>query len=256
MEESYYTRFTQPLESLPASEIQKNRCVQAAGFVTWLMQSVNQVYKSTCFARGNRTFEVSLAVKELIVLTDSSSQYFIEDDLSHNALLKKHSSHDHSDYCLAYRLTARRFEGGVQGSAYIGTICDTNNAGITTVVSTNDEVLAMSQNIVVMAHEIGHNFGSSVSICVQCCLRFCISHWTSPLQHDEDDKNDTCTVSKYIMSASTGNARDPENMKFSKCSIANMTQVILQKKDDPAANCFTGKLQYMNLIIVQHVVAA
>jgi len=58
------------------------------------------------------------------------------------------------DFCLAHLLTRRNF-GCVVGLAYVGTLCKRSANAAWTKVSTSDASV-----VNIMAHEVGHNFGS------------------------------------------------------------------------------------------------
>jgi disintegrin and metalloproteinase domain-containing protein 10 len=89
--------------------------------------------------------------------------------------LKRVSVEDYSNFCLGYAFTARDFNDGTLGLAWVakpglaGGVCEERqtiknekkslNSGIVTLINYNSRVSdAVSQ--ITFAHEVGHNFGS------------------------------------------------------------------------------------------------
>ncbi|XP_077564430.1 disintegrin and metalloproteinase domain-containing protein 10 homolog [Haemaphysalis longicornis] len=78
----------------------------------------------------------------------------------------------------------------------------------------------------VLCHEIGHNFGSP---------------------HDEPDSSPCVPVKEkgghYIMFPHASKGNEPNNDRFSKCSIANMTNIIKPMLDGTSKreNCLEGE---------------
>ena len=101
-----------------------------------------------------------------------------------------------NDAALFHFVTGREFDTSTVGVAYLGTLCDTNgySVGTSQLVSGNIPITAL-----VVAHEIGHNLGSS---------------------HD-DPANNTCD-SGFIMAPSLSSFAN----QFSSCSIESIQSTI------------------------------
>lgn len=142
-------------------------------FITAYVDAVKEIYERTVF--GDQ-IGITFAIANLIVETQATPP-FDRNNLGVEAFLDFHSQADYSDFCLSYRFTARDFDGGVLGLAYIGKlpnsgaaggICEnvrpgpqTLNTGIVTIVNFQRELPQLVVQLT-FAHEIGHNFGSEV----------------------------------------------------------------------------------------------
>jgi hypothetical protein len=106
-----------------------------------------------------------------------------------------------NDAALFHFITGRDFDTSTVGVAYLGALCDTNgfSVGTSQLVSGNIPLTAL-----VVAHEIGHNLGSS---------------------HDDPDNN-TCE-SGFIMAPSL----PKDASQFSNCSIESIQSTISNTDD-------------------------
>jgi hypothetical protein len=97
-------------------------------------------------------------------------------------------------------VTGRNFDGTTIGISNVGSLCSaTDNTGTSQVVFSSASP-STGLTALVIAHEIGHNFGAS---------------------HDGTGGN-TCAASGFIMAATL----TPNANKFSTCSIAEMTNKV------------------------------
>ena len=96
---------------------------------------------------------------------------------------------------LLHVITGRNFDGSTAGIAFVDAICDNNGfgAGTTSVVG------SIPLTAVVMAHELGHNFGSS-----------------------HDGTNNVCANNTHIMAPAVSSAFSG----FSECSVTSMVSAV------------------------------
>ena len=96
-------------------------------------------------------------------------------------------------------LSGREFDGSTVGLAYVGTLCNTN--GYATGVT--QEYVNIPLTAIVMAHEIGHNFGAN----------------HDNVEADQVDNPERYCGNGHIMSSFA----DPSATGFSRCSVTQMT---------------------------------
>jgi disintegrin and metalloproteinase domain-containing protein 17 len=150
-------------------------------------------------------------------------------ELGFEHLLRRFSRGDWSSYCLAHLITLRQFPSGQLGLAYIassnadetGGICSTNvidrntgdvvvyNTGVS-VAATQDRLLLLNEAQLVIAHEIGHSWGSP---------------------HDPGN-NEDCRL-QYIMNEFAQSGLEDSHKRFSPCSRLSIGRVLINK-----ATCF------------------
>lgn len=117
---------------------------------------------------------------------------------------------------LLHLVTGRNFNGGTAGIAFSGALCDSNGFGTGTSQllvsgSSNDYVTLTS---LIIAHELGHNFGAG---------------------HDGEDN--TCSDG-FIMEPTISS----QNQSFSSCSVNEMRTEIEKLSASAVANCFNFPL--------------
>ncbi|GMT30831.1 hypothetical protein PFISCL1PPCAC_22128, partial [Pristionchus fissidentatus] len=127
--------------------------------------------------------------------------------------LEQNGMQDHGEkICLGYAMTYRDFAGGTLGLAYVGTVCSkysptstkqrSSHSGIVTYLN-HGHAVPTSSSYLTLAHEIGHNFGSP---------------------HDETDECKGGADGQFIMWYSATSGNQPNNRKFSPCSIGIMSK--------------------------------
>ena len=155
---------------------ERQRMVQACAFVAEVVQGVNEIFYSTDF---DGTQGIRFVISNLTILTEAPPG-FEPPNIGHERYLSLHSQEDYTQYCLAYRITSRVFDGGVLGFAYVNNggyfagICAqfnggaSYNTGMVTVTYFGGQTVPMAQVMLALAHEFGHNFGSVVSVGMLC----------------------------------------------------------------------------------------
>ena len=102
------------------------------------------------------------------------------------------------------------------------------NTGVITTINYGQQVAARVSHLT-FTHEVGHNWGSP---------------------HDFPE---TCKPGgekgNYIMFASATSADKPNNNRFSTCSIANMSHVLMNRRD----KCFKGFNLYPSRTFLQYL---
>uniref|UniRef100_A0A348G5Z3 ADAM10 endopeptidase n=1 Tax=Odontomachus monticola TaxID=613454 RepID=A0A348G5Z3_ODOMO len=215
--------------------------------------AVNYIYRDTQFDGRIEHRNIKFEVQRIKIDDDTACTQqqtyndpnpFCMENIDVSNFLNLHSLGNHEDFCLAYVFTYRDFTGGTLGLAWVasasgasGGICEkyktytetvggmyqstkrSLNTGIITFVNYNSRVPPKVSQLT-LAHEIGHNFGSPHDFPPEC-------------RPGGMDGN-------YIMFASATSGNRPNNSKFSKCSIGNISNVLDAIEDNKKRNCFTG----------------
>nr|XP_042896996.1 ADAM 17-like protease [Parasteatoda tepidariorum] len=142
---------------------------------------------------------------------------------------------NHRSFCLAHLFTDQKFDGGILGLAYVGSprrnsvggICSPGyvkngytlylNSGLSTSRNHYGQRVITREADLVTAHEFGHNWGS---------------------EHDPDLAEcspDGRHGGSFLMYTYSVSGYDPNNKKFSPCSIRSVRAVLLAK----ASKCFS-----------------
>ncbi|GAB1863578.1 ADAM10 endopeptidase [Camponotus japonicus] len=215
--------------------------------------AVNYIYRDTKFDGRTEHRNIKFEVQRIKIDDETACTLqppfgepnpFCLENIDVSNFLNLHSLSNHEDFCLAYVFTYRDFTGGTLGLAWVasasgasGGICEkfktytetvsglyqstkrSLNTGIITFVNYNSRVPPKVSQLT-LAHEIGHNFGSPHDFPPEC-------------RPGGLDGN-------YIMFASATSGNRPNNSKFSKCSIGNISNVLDAIEDNKKRNCFTG----------------
>ncbi|XP_046857676.1 disintegrin and metalloproteinase domain-containing protein 10-like isoform X2 [Xenia sp. Carnegie-2017] len=200
------------------------------------VQAAHKIYKETEFVvNGKSTAGYGFAIKKMRANNTEDetkpgnpyAQEFIGVEKFLDIIsLEPTSSKDGNRFCLSHVFTYRDFEDGVLGLAWVaepkgvaGGICETSklfqdgrkktlNTGLVTFINYNKQVPSRVSEIT-FAHELGHNFGA---------------------QHDSSECSSQ-VGGNYIMFPKATSGTDPNNRKFSKCSIDYISPVLAAKAD-------------------------
>ncbi|XP_052819225.1 ADAM 17-like protease [Mya arenaria] len=213
---------------------------KTANYIANIMTRVNQIYKSTGFRGGNGYgFEFSeMEIHTAASTGDDIAKYPYNIAKSSwepiELITELSKTSEFPSACLIRLWTATPFEQSIVGGGYIasskagylGGICSPPRAysGVLRYFNTAwtsskngaGSTVSFIQHALSAAHEFGHNLGS---------------------EHDPD--TDDCAPSsifgdgKYLMWTSSVTGEDPNNHKFSSCSINRMNEVLSTK-----SSCF------------------
>ncbi|CAK9824187.1 Disintegrin and metalloproteinase domain-containing protein 10 [Anthophora retusa] len=215
--------------------------------------AVNYIYRDTRFDGRIKHRNIKFVVQRIKIDDDTACtpqqtygepNPFCMENIDVSNFLNLHSLGNHEDFCLAYVFTYRDFTGGTLGLAWVasasgasGGICEkyktytetvggmyqstkrSLNTGIITFVNYNSRVPPKVSQLT-LAHEIGHNFGSPHDFPPEC--------------------RPGGLHGNFIMFASATSGDRPNNSKFSKCSIGNISNVLDAIEDNKKRNCFTA----------------
>ncbi|CAG5115636.1 unnamed protein product [Candidula unifasciata] len=204
----------------------RSNILRMISILVYLYQSVDRIYRDTIF---DSFTNLGIVIAGLIVhteYTNISNHYNMPNNRMTigNTLFSLFRVKNLTNYCLAHLTTQRNF-AGTMGTATTGspnarlwgngicagTVSDARNVGLSTPMFSENLVLPVARYLLVLAHEIGHNWGSI---------------------HDPED-NPLCNPSSqngeaYMMSAIAALAASPNARTFSPCSrqqIANVLNV-------------------------------
>ncbi|RWS01702.1 disintegrin and metalloproteinase domain-containing protein 10-like protein [Dinothrombium tinctorium] len=202
-----------------------------------LLNRANEIFERTDFDGDSKPDGVGLRIKNSLIYSDQgSANYHLSNEmLSAERALEKFSYHIQKK-CLAVCFTHRNLGGNKLGIAFqantrenvVGGVCSkpavftegysnrprSVNVALTTNLGASGLVPRAVQ-IIVLAHEIGHAFGSS---------------------HDTSSCVPKNTRSYFIMLPKTSHVSQLNTVKFSECSRKEIASVLESK-----ANCFALK---------------
>lgn len=150
--------------------------------VVTTFNEVQEIFRNTDFDGDGEKDFITPAIQEFNILKQSDVGYrFGAGSITVNDFLDLWSQDDHTDFCLALLLTNRDFDDGVLGLAWVAQPPGGNRGGVcedTVRLSVGERNLNTAivtftnygsrqprpVSVVTIAHELGHNFGSPVSV--------------------------------------------------------------------------------------------
>jgi disintegrin and metalloproteinase domain-containing protein 10 len=178
-----------------------------------IFKEINQIFQMI-----TPKFSVQLKISNLTVL-DYNSPYLAE---SENAtiILNSFSRKDQSSYCLSHLILSRKLSENSLGLAYLATpqniagICGKRRNSVSYNVglsSFNGDKNPLPNKLftLVLAHELGHNFGAL-----------------------HDFETSSCKIPSeeiYIMYPRVNSGKNPDNFRFSSFSIKSIMEVLKER---------------------------
>ena len=143
---------------------------------------VQEIYRNTDFDGDGRPDNIIPSIARIQVLNQNDPGYrFSASTINVNTFLDLWSQQDHTEFCLALLLTYRDFANGVLGLAWVaepaggnrGGICEGRvrlqvgerslNTAIVTYLNYGQRQ-PRPVTVITITHQLGHNFGSHVSL--------------------------------------------------------------------------------------------
>lgn len=177
-----------------------------------------QIYAATDFDATQTGIELAVAYVKVYTSAATVGNPFVTSTSDATVFLNQLSGISWTGFCLAHAFTHQEFTGGVLGLAWVGTIClewsgsSSQNTGISTSLNFGSAVPDLQARLV-MAHEVGHNFGMSHD---DNCHDYCLAHpsFCSGDTYASDSNG------RYIMWPISVDGSALNNQVFSGCSRA------------------------------------
>ena len=192
------------------------------------VSQADMIFRGTDFSGDGYGDNIGFEISNFTVFTRPTYK-MADQTLSVNDYLSSFSEYDFDQFCLAVAFTYRDFDGGVVGLAWTasssaygspGGLCQRRimaldgkmrsyNTALVTMLNYGTRISSYKSSLV-LTHEFGHNFGSS---------------------HDStsDPLCTSNTHGNFIMYAYASEGSNPNENKFSSCSINMMYPVIVNK---------------------------
>ena len=178
-----YCQMLVAVDDLFVQHIGNGNTVDTVNEIASIFADVQTTYSNADFFMTGQGSGVVPTIMKIQIISPTNPTYsgLSNTGLAVTDFLNLWSSYNHDNYCLAMLLTYHTFTGGVLGLAWVanppggnaGGICQTSVTLSARVMSLNTAIVTFQNygatvarpvSVITVTHEIGHSFGSPVSV--------------------------------------------------------------------------------------------